>query len=137
MSDGGSKMKKIPILFVLILIVGVLATTAFTVPVQVHNGIVVGFSQGKSMTLREYGDTLVDYNLTSNTKVIAPSDISGNLDAGARVTVLASRMKTMQTDGWIVLAIIVRQPATANNSSPSQAPAQAPTQQAPAPTPTP
>ena len=126
-------MKKLPILFVLLLVVSVLATQAFaTVPVQVQNGIVVGYTQGKSMTLREYGDNLVDFNLTSNTKVMQPSDISGNLDAGARVTVIASRLKSTQTDGWIALAVILRSPATTSGTASPQA-----TQTSPQPTPTP
>ncbi len=121
-------MKKLPILFVLALIVSALATQAFAkVPVQVHTGIVVGYEQGKSMTVRESGNNLVDYNLTSNTKVVQPSDMNGALDAGARVTIVATRMNTAQTNGWIVLAIIVRQPATNGSAAPAQAPAPQPT----------
>ena len=55
-------MKKLPILFVL-----VLAAQAFTtVSVQIQNGVVVGCAQGKGTTIREYIDNVVDYNLTSN-----------------------------------------------------------------------
>ena len=130
-------MKKLPILFVVLLVASVLATQAFaTVPVQVQNGIVVGYSQGKSLTLREYADNLVDFNLTSNTKVMQPSDISGNVDAGARVTVVAYRLKSVQTDGWIALAIIVRSPAAANGGTSGGNAAPQPTSQ-PQATPTP
>ena len=122
-------MKRLPILFMLALVVSVLATQAFTtVPVQVQNGIVVGYTQGKGITIREYGDNVVNFNLTSNTKVIQSSDSNGVLDAGARVTVVAWRMKSTQADGWMALAIIVRTPATTSSTtSPSAQPTVQPT----------
>ena len=124
-------MKKLPILFVLVLVVSVLTTQAFaTVPMQVQNGVVVGYTLGKGITIREYGDKVVDFNLTTNTKVIQPSDSNGTLDAGARVTVVAWRLKTTQADGWMALAIIVRSPAnTISAGSSTASPTAQPTAQ--------
>ncbi len=127
-------MKKIPLFLTLILVVGVLATMAFTVPVQMQTGIVVGYTQGKSMTVREFGHNLVNYNLTSSTKIIGASGgTATGVNAGDSVTVMSYHMKTALTDGWIVLAVIDRSPASASSSgttpqaTPQAAPQASPT----------
>lgn len=118
-------MKSIPLVLVAVLIVGVLATQAFTVPLSVRNGQVVGYTAGKSLTIRSYGNTLYNYNITSKTMLL-PS--GAGFSAGDRVTIYAQRMVTSATDGYIAIVMIDRVPnAGSQSSSGSSAPAATPT----------
>lgn len=81
-------MKKIPLIVSALLIVGVLATTAFTRPLAVRNGVVTDYSAGSSITIRSGGSEQT-YAIRGTAANVMPSDMSNGLGAGARVTVFA------------------------------------------------
>ncbi len=81
-------MKKIPLIVSALLIVGVLATSAFTRPLAVRNGVVTDYSAGSSITIRSGGSEQT-YAIRGTAANVMPSDMSNGLGAGARVTVFA------------------------------------------------
>jgi hypothetical protein len=77
------KMKRIPLFASVLVILAVLATTAFARPLASRNGVVVGYSPGKSLTIHTDGvdmTYIVRGNMFANVNGIA---------TGAHVTVWA------------------------------------------------
>ncbi len=126
-------MKKVSLVVGALLILGVLVTSAFSFPLSVRTGSVIGFTAGKSLTLRGFDRDIVNYNMTTNTKVM-PSAMSNDLKAGARVTVFADCFHTLKTSGCTALSIWVRMAAPSGAQSTTPA---ATAQPAPQATPTP
>jgi predicted RecA/RadA family phage recombinase len=126
-------MKKISLFAGLLPLVGLLATTAFSQPLSVRNGIVRFVSPGKTMTIAGFNHTQYDYTMTSNTKIL-PSTGAADLQTGSRVTVYAKCYSTMNTSGCVAVEVVVVQalaPSAQNSASP-----QATAQPAAQPTPT-
>jgi hypothetical protein len=122
-----AQMKKIPLILIVVLILGVLATQAFTVPLSVRNGIVVGYTAGKDISIRIFDGTVATYTITSKTAML-PS--SAQFNAGDRVTIFSQRMVTSQTDGNIVIFMLDRVPnagSSSNAATGTTAPAATPT----------
>jgi hypothetical protein len=91
-------MKKIPVLLTTLLVAGVvLATSAFTHPLAVRNGIVTDYSAGSSLTIRGSGLDQT-YAIRSNQNLTQPNATSG-LGIGARVTVFATCYGTGHNGG--------------------------------------
>ncbi len=126
-------MKKLSLVVGALLIVGVLVTSAFSFPLSVRNGSVLGYTAGKSLTIRGFDRNIVNYNVTTNTKVM-PSDMSSDLKAGARVTVFADCFHSLKSSGCTALSIWVRQAVSSGAQSTTPA---ATAQPAPQATPTP
>lgn len=86
-------MKKIPVFTSILLIAGVLATSAFSHPLVVRNGVVRGTSTG-SFDLRDRG--LVQTYILRQGMTMLPS--GATLAAGDRVTVFADCFHTRSTN---------------------------------------
>lgn len=137
-------MKKFPVWlkFVVagVVVTIVMATSAarfFSPSVNTRNGIVYGYTAGKSITIKGFDRQPFDYMLTSNTQIL-PSSLANGLGAGAQVTVVYQCFSTTATNACIALDIWVRTPASNTNSAAPAAPAASPTAPAaPAATPTP
>ncbi len=122
-------MRKSSILMGALLVLGLLVTSAFSMPLSVRNGLVSDYAAGKTLTVRATDHTDVTYNLTSNTKIL-PSSMASDLKTGAHVTVFAQCFHTSKTSGCVALAILVRQAASSKTQTTSPA-------ATPQPTPTP
>lgn len=81
-------MRKTPVLLTLLLLVAVvMATSAFTHPLAVRNGVVTDYSAGQSITIRDAGLEQT-YALRGNANAATASSVDG-LGIGARVTVFS------------------------------------------------
>ena len=117
-------MKRIPLFLTLMLIVGVLATTAFTTaaaragdsgPLRVHVGWVMAYTPGSSITVQDQKGNVETFTLSANVMIVPPPR-AGNLAVGTRVSILARRDPS--THGWMVFGIVVLPPESAASKAP-------------------
>ena len=121
-------MNKFPTWMKLTLVAGVIATlivtsaaSFFSPSANTRNGVVYGYTAGKSISIRGFGRTLYEYNLTSKTQVL-PTALASGVGPGAQVTVVAQCFTTSATRGCIALQIWVRMPAPAGGTAATSAP---------------
>ncbi len=115
----------------------VMATSAarfFSPTVNTRNGIVHGYTAGKSLTITGFSRQSFTYILNSNTQIL-PSSLSSGMGAGAQVTVVYQCFTTAATSGCVALDVWVRTPASNGSAGSTSAPAASPV--APVATPTP
>ncbi len=118
-------MRKIPLYLMLMLVVGVLATQAFTssadaqgLPIALHVGWVTAYTPGSSITIQGHNGSLATFSLTANTKIL-PASRAGELAVGSRVTILARRDPSIH--GWIAFGIVVHPAGSGTGSAPPTA----------------
>ncbi len=106
-------MNKYPIWMKLALVAGLLAgllttTAASSAPhsVNTHNGVVYGYSAGKSLTIRGFDRQAITFIVNASTQILPASD-SGSLAAGNVVTVYAQCFSTHATSGCLALDVYI------------------------------
>ncbi len=121
-------MNKFPKWTKLALVAGILATlivtsaaSFFGPSANTRNGLVYGWTPGKFISIRGFGRTLYDYNLTDKTQIL-PSALASGVGPGAQVTVVGQCYTTSATSGCTALQIWVRLPAPAGGASPAASP---------------
>ena len=72
-----------------------------------RNGVVYAYSAGKFISIRGFGRTLYEYNITPNTKIY-PADLANTIGPGAQVAVVGQCYYTRLTNGCMALQIWVR-----------------------------
>ena len=126
-------MRKTSLVMAVLVVLGLLVTSAFTFPLSVRNGLVTGYTAGKSLTINGFDHNPSSYSLATNTKIF-PSSLADGVTPGSRVTVFAQCYHTTKTSGCIALGIVVRQAATSSTQTAAPGATPQPTPQA---TPTP
>jgi hypothetical protein len=76
-----------------------------------RNGVVYAYSAGKFISIRGFGRTLYEYNITANTKIF-PESLASGIGPGAQVAVVGQCYYTKMTSGCTAIQIWVRLPMT-------------------------
>ncbi len=116
-------MRKIPLIMAIVLVIGVLATEAFTTatpmfvfPFGLKVGWVLVYQPGASITIQDKFGNISTFTLSADTKIL-PKPRAGQQMVGSLVTILARRNPT--TGGWIAFGIVIRPLGTGPQQSPT------------------
>lgn len=116
-------MRKVPVAIAVLLVIGVLATEAFTtanpmfvLPVGLKVGWVLNYQPGTSITIQDKFGNVSTFGLTADTRIL-PKPRAGQQMVGSLVTILARRDPT--THGWIAFGIVIHPLGTGRQPPPT------------------
>ncbi len=124
-------MRKFPLALALMLVIGLMATEAFTIarptfvlPVGLKVGWVLNYEPGVNITIQDKFGNVATFALTPDTMIL-PRPRANQQVVGSRVTILARRDPT--TGGWIAFGIVIHPSGTGPQQPPTPTPTMAPT----------